>query len=118
MSDIFLLKPRQRRNLSREVTVVGEQGEPILYCEIASDGSLEAGFEIYGGNGLSDLEIINTIYSSEFDKIKDHFKIPKEVEILDAIEMISARGQGSKFKDFVRSGRLKGEFFSWMTDRD
>lgn len=104
--------------MSREVTVVNSDGDPILYCSCKGDGSLEASFEIYGNANQSDLEIIDVVYTSGFSKLKEVFGIPNDVHILDAVQAISDRGDGQKFKDFIRERTLPGEHFSWMTDRD
>ena len=101
----------------REEVVVGTDGEPILYC-VMREGCLEASFEIYGNKDQSDLEIIDTIYPSEFPKILELFGLPSEMEILDAIRHISVNGQGERFKKLIRDNTIKAEHFSWMTDRD
>jgi hypothetical protein len=82
------------------------------------DGFLEASFEIYGNENQSDLEIIDSIYPSEFPKILELFGLSAGTEILDAIKQISASGQGERFKKLVRDKTIKAKHFSWMTDRD
>ena len=101
----------------REVVVLGSTGEPILYC-VMNGGCLEASFEIYGNENQSDLEIINSIDPSEYPKILKLFGLPFGMEILDAVEQISATGQGERFKNLIRDKTIKSEHFSWMTDRD
>lgn len=102
----------------REETILGSKGEPILYCVITKEGSLEASFEYYGGKGGSDLEIIDTIPTSEFPKILRLFSLPDDLFILDAVKEISSSGQGERLKELIRNKTIWGEHFSWMTDRD
>ena len=104
--------------MEKEVAVLDSKGEPILYCVIAEDGFLEASFEIYGGENQSDLEIIDSVYPSEFNKILELFNLPTNTEILTGVKMISDSGQGERFKELIRNKTIKAEHFSWMTDRD
>jgi hypothetical protein len=102
-----------------EVTINGNDGSPILYCAINKDGNLETSFEYYGrSSGEPDLEVINTIWPTQYELIKSMFSIPFETEILDCMQIISQNRHGEDFKQAIREKVIKAEHFSWMSDND
>ncbi len=100
----------------KEVAVKDINGNVILYCSIDDNGDLEAAFETYGEKENFDVEIITTVYKSEFSNIKTIYKINLDTEILDAIEKISDEGNGVDFRNKVRDQKWKCETFTWVSD--
>jgi hypothetical protein len=102
----------------RQITITGKHGKPILYASLNEDGSLNLNFEVFGRKNSFDVESIYTIQESEFSKLALHFKIPAELEILDALHFLSTNGQGEQLEQALSDKLFDVKTFVWWHDNE
>jgi hypothetical protein len=110
--------PLDGRSIMSQLEILGNDGKPVLFA--SRDGeSVKLEFEYYGRSpDESDLEVIYTVWSTEYDFIRERYGAEKSLEIMELLKFISNSGKGEDFRDDLRNGTIKSERFSWMSFGD
>ncbi len=97
------------------ITIVGDDGNPILYASLTSDGKLRLQFEYFArDDNEGDYEFNHTVEPEEFPVIAERFGLDPVTPILENIKQISAGGRGQEFKDLLTNKEIPNEFWSWL----
>ena len=98
------------------ITIVGDEGNPILYASLTSEGKLFFTFELYARNeNEGDYEFNHTVEPEEFPKIAQRFGLDPATPILENLEQISEIGRGQEFQDLLTNKEIPNEFWSWLS---
>lgn len=98
------------------ITIAGDDGNPILYASLNSEGKLRLQFEYFArDNNEGDYEFSHTVEPEEFPKIAQRFGLDPLTPILENIMQISASGRGQEFKDLLANKEIQSEFWSWLS---
>ena len=98
------------------ITIVGDNGNPILYESLTSEGKLRLQFEYFARDEIEgDYEFNHTVEPEEFPKIAQRFGLDPATSILENIRQISASGRGQDLKDLLTNKEIPNEFWSWLS---
>jgi hypothetical protein len=93
------------------ITIVGDDGNPILYVSLTSEGKLRLQFEYFArDDNEGDYEFSHTVEPEEFPKIAVRFGLNPATPILENIKQISAIGRGQEFKDVLTNIEIPNKF--------
>jgi hypothetical protein len=99
-----------------DITIIGTQGNPILYASMTSEGKLRLQFEYFARDeNEGDYEFNHTVEPEEFPKIAQRLGLDPATPILENIKQISAIGRGQEFQDLLTSKEIPNEFWSWLS---
>ena len=97
------------------ITIVGDEGNPILFASITSEGKLRLQFEYFARDeNEGDYEFNHTVEPEEFPKISERFGLDPATPILENLTQISAIGRGQEFQDLLTHKEIPNEFWSWL----
>jgi len=97
------------------ITIVGDDGNPILYASITSEGQLFLQFEYFARDeNEGDYEFNHTVELEEFPKISERFGLDPATPILENLKQISAIGRGQEFQGLLTYKEIPNEFWSWL----
>ena len=95
---------------------MGDDGTPILYASMTSDGKLFLQFEYFARvDNEGDYEFSHTVGPEEFPKIAQKFGLDPAAPVLENLRQISARGSGQEFQDLLTNKEIPNEFWSWLS---
>ncbi len=98
------------------ITIVGDDGNPILYASLTSEGKLRLQFEYFArDDNEGDYEFNHTVEPEEFPVIAQRFGLDPATPILEIMRQISAAERGQEFKDLLTNKRIPNEFWSWLS---
>jgi hypothetical protein len=98
------------------ITIVGDDGNPILYASLTSEGKLRLQFEYFARDeNEGDYEFNHSVEPEEFPKIAQRFGLDRATPILENLKGISATGRGQEFKDLLTNKEIPNEFWSWLS---
>ena len=98
------------------ITIVGDDGHPILYASMTSEGKLFLQFEYFARDeNESDYEFNHTVGQEEFPKIAQKFGLDPAAPVLENLKQISASGRGQEFQDLLTNKEIPNEFWSWLS---
>jgi len=98
------------------ITIVGDDGNPILYASLTSEGKLRLQFEYFArDDNEGDYEFNHTVEPEEFSKIAPRFGLDPAAPILETLDQISASGRGQEFQDLLTNKEIPNEFWSWLS---
>jgi hypothetical protein len=98
------------------VRIIGNDGIPILYASLTSEGKLRLQFEYFArDDNEGDYEFNHTIEPEEFPKIAQRFGLDPATPILENLKQISAIRKGEKLKDLLTDKEIPNEFWSWLS---
>jgi hypothetical protein len=98
------------------ITIVGDDGNPILYASLTSEGKLRLQFEYFARDeNEGDYEFNHTVEAEEFPKVAQRFGLDPATPILENLKQISAIGRGQEFKDLLTNKEIPHEFWSWLS---
>jgi hypothetical protein len=98
------------------ITIVGDNGNPILYVSLTSEGKLRLQFEYFARDEIEgDYEFNHTVEPEEFPKIAQRFGLDPATSNLENIRQISASGRGQDLKDLLTNKEIPNEFWSWLS---
>jgi hypothetical protein len=98
------------------ITIVGIDGNPILYASLTSEGKLRLQFEYFARDeNESDYEFNHTVEPEEFPKVAQRFGLDAATPILENLKQISAIGRGQEFQDLLTNKEIPNEFWSWLS---
>jgi hypothetical protein len=99
-----------------DVRIIGNDGIPILYASLTSEGKLRLQFEYFArDDNEGDYEFNHTIEPEEFPKIAQRFGLDPATPILENLKQISAIRKGEKLKDLLTDKEIPNEFWSWLS---
>ena len=97
------------------ITIVGDEGNPILYASMTSEGKLRLQFEYFArDDNEGDYEFNHTVEPEEFPKIFERFGLDPATPILENLNQISEIGRGQEFQDLLTHKEIVNEFWSWL----
>ena len=97
------------------ITIVGDEGNPILHACINSEGKLFLDFEYFARDeNEGDYEFNHTVEPEEFPKISVRLGLDPARPILENLKHISATGRGQEFQDLLTHKEIPNEFWSWL----
>ena len=97
-------------------TIIGDDGNPILYASLTSEGKLRLQFEYFArDDNEGDYEFNHTVEPEEFPVIEQRFGLDPATPILENIKQISAIGRGQEFQDLLTNKEIPNEFWSWLS---
>jgi hypothetical protein len=97
------------------ITIVGDDGSPILYASLTSEGKLRLQFEYFArDDNEGDYEFNHTVEPEEFPMISERFGLDPATPILENLKQISAIGRGQEFQDLLTHKEIPNEFWSWL----
>jgi hypothetical protein len=98
------------------ITIVGDDGNPILYASLTSEGKLRLQFEYFARDeNEGDYEFNHTVESEEFPVIAQRFGLDPATPILENLKQISTIGRGQEFQDLLTNKEILNEFWSWLS---
>ncbi len=98
------------------ITIVGDDGNPILYASLTSEGKLRLQFEYLArDDNEGDYEFNHTVEPEEFPEIAQRFGLDSATPILENIKQISAGRRGQEFKDLLTDKEIPNELWTWFT---
>ena len=98
-----------------QLTIVGDDGNPILHACINSEGKLFLDFEYFARDEQEgDYEFNHTVEPEEFPKISERFGLDPATPILENLKQISTTGRGQEFQDLLTRKEIPNEFWSWL----
>ncbi len=99
-----------------QITIVGDDGNPILYASMTSEDKLLLQFEYFARDDIEgDYEFNHTVEPKEFSKISERFSLDPTTPILENLKQISATGRGQEFQDLLTNKEIPNEFWSWLS---
>jgi hypothetical protein len=98
------------------ITIEGDEGNPILYASMTSEGKLCLQFEYFARNdNEGDYEFNHRVVPKEFPKIAQRFGLDPAIHILENLKQLSTIGKGQEFKDLLTNEEIPNEFWSWLS---
>ena len=97
------------------ITIVGDEGNPILYASLTSEGKLFFTFELYARNeNEGDYEFNHTVEPEEFAFIAALFGLNPNEPILTNIQKITDTGHGDELQQALTKNKIKNELWTWL----
>jgi hypothetical protein len=97
------------------ITIAGDDGNPILYASLTSEGKLRLQFEYFArDDNEGDYEFNHTVEPEEFSRIAQRFGLDPAAPILENLHQTSASGRGQEFQDLLTNKEIPNEFWSWL----
>ena len=97
------------------ITILGDEGNPILYASMTSEDKLHLQFEYFArDDNEGDYEFNHTVDPEEFSNISERFSLDPATPILENLKQISASGRGQEFQDLLTNKEIPNEFWSWL----
>ena len=97
------------------ITIMGDEGIPILYASMTPEGKLFLQFEYFARDeNEGDYEFNHTVGEEEFSKIVERFGVDPARPILENLRQISAIGKGQEFQDLLTNKEIPNQFWSWL----
>jgi hypothetical protein len=98
------------------ITIVGNDGNPILYASMTTEDKLHLQFEYFArDNNEGDYEFNHTVEPEVIPKIAQRFGLDPATPILENLKQISAIGRGQEFQDLFTNKEIPNEFWSWIS---
>ena len=98
------------------ITIVGDDGNPILYASLTLEGKLRLQFEYFARDeNEGDYEFNHTVEPEEFPKIAKKFGLDPATPILENLKQISTIGRGKEFQELLTNKDIPNEFWSWLS---
>ena len=98
-----------------QIMIAGDDGSPILYASLTSEGKLFLQFEYFARDeNEGDYEFNHTVELEEFPKISERFGLDPATPILENLKQISAIGRGQEFQGLLTYKEIPNEFWSWL----
>ena len=99
-----------------QISIIGDEGEPVLYASMTTEGKLFFEFELYGRNeNEGDYEFNHTVDPEEFPNIAKKFGLNPEDPILNVIQQITNMGRGQELEQALTKQEIKNELWSWLS---
>jgi hypothetical protein len=98
-----------------QISIIGNDGNPILYASLTSEGKLFFEFELYARNeNEGDYEFNHTVEPEEFAFIASMFRLNPKDPILANIQTITDTGRGYELEQALSKNKIKNELWTWL----
>ena len=98
-----------------QISIIGDEGKPVLYASLTLDGKLFFEFELYGRNeNEGDYEFNHTVEPEEFHKIAARFGLNPKAPILSVVRQITDMGRGQELERALTNQEIKNELWTWL----
>ena len=98
-----------------QISIIGDEGKPVLYASLTLEGKLFFEFEYYGRNeNEGDYEFNHTVEPEEFPQIARRFGLNPEDPILSLIQQITDMGKGQELERALTKEEIKNELWTWL----
>ena len=99
-----------------QISIMGDEGKPVLYASLTSEGKLFFEFELYARNeNEGDYEFNHTVEPAEFPKIAARFGLNPKDSILSVIQEITDLGRGQELERALTKQEIKNELWTWLS---
>jgi hypothetical protein len=99
-----------------QISIIGNEGKPVLYASLTSEGKLFFEFELYGRNeNEGDYEFHHTVEHEEFPKIASRFGLNPKDPILHIVQQITDIGKGQELEQALTNNEIKNELWTWLS---
>ena len=98
------------------ISIIGDEGKPVLYASMTSEGKLFFEFELYGRNeDEGDYEFNHTVEPEEFPKIASRFGLNPKDPIMNVVQQITDMGRGQELERALTKQEIKNELWTWLS---
>jgi hypothetical protein len=99
-----------------QISIVGEDGKPVLYASLTSEGKLFFEFELYARNeNEGDYEFNHTVEPEEFPKIAAMFGLNPKDLIMIVVQQITDMGKGQALERALTNNEIKNKLWTWLS---
>lgn len=99
-----------------QISIIGDEGEPVLYASMTREGKLFFEFELYGRNeNEGDYEFNYTVEPEEFPIIAKKFGLNPEDPILTVVQQITDMGKGEELSRALSKEEISRKLWSWLS---
>jgi hypothetical protein len=99
-----------------QISIIGDEGKPVLYACLTSEGKLFFEFELYARNEKEgDYEFNHTVEPDEFPKIAARFGVNPKESILSIVQQITDMGKGQELERELTNNEIKNELWTWLS---
>ena len=99
-----------------QISIIGNEGKPVLYASLTLEGKLFFEFEYYGRHANEgDYEFHHTVEPEEFSKIVSGFGLNPKAPILSVIQQITDLGRGQELERALTNNEIKNELWTWLS---
>ena len=99
-----------------QISIIGDEGKPVLYASLNLDGKLFFEFELYARNeNEGDYEFNHTVEPDEFPKIATMFGLHPNDPILSIVQQITDTGRGQELERALTNNEIKNELWTWLS---
>ena len=99
-----------------QISIIGDEGKPVLYASLNLDGKLFFEFELYARNeNEGDYEFNHTVEPDEFPKIAIMFGLNPKDPILSIVQHITDTGKGQELERALTKQEIKNELWTWLS---
>ena len=99
-----------------QISIIGDEGKPVLYASLNLDGKLFFEFELYARNeNEGDYEFHHTVEPAEFPGIARSFGLNPNDPILRIIQQITDTGRGQELERALTNNEIKNELWTWLS---
>ena len=99
-----------------QISIIGVEGEPVLYASLTLEDKLFFEFELYARNeNEGDYEFHHTVDPEEFPKIAARFGLNPNAPILNVIQEITDLGRGQELERALTNNEIKNELWTWLS---
>ncbi|CAB4955099.1 unannotated protein [freshwater metagenome] len=98
-----------------QISIIGDEGTPVLYASLALEGKLFFEFEYYGlHENEGDYEFNHTVEPEEFPQIANRFGLNPTDPILIIVQQITDMGKGQELERALTKKEIKNELWTWL----
>ena len=98
-----------------QISIIVDEGKPVLYASLKLDGKLFFEFELYGRNiNEGDYEFNHTVDPEEFPGIASRFGLNPQDQILLIVQQITDMGRGQELERALTKQEIKNELWTWL----
>ena len=98
-----------------QILIIGDEGKPVLYASLTSEGKLFFTFELYARNDSEgDYEFNHTVEPEEFGFIVAMFNLNPKDPILTTIQNITDTGRGEELERALTKNKIKNTLWTWL----
>ena len=98
-----------------QISIIGDEGKPVLYASLNLDGKLFFEFEYYGRNeNEGDYEFNHTVEPENFTLMVAMFDLNPQDPILTNIQKITDNGRGQELERALTTNKIKNELWTWL----
>ena len=98
-----------------QISIIGDEGKPVLYASLTLEGKLFFEFEYYGRHANEgDYEFHHAVEPEEFPQIATRFGLNPKDPILIAVQQITDTGKGQELERALTNQEIKNELWTWL----